>query len=559
MGILKAGASQARARQMPLTASESVSSLNKATGSPSQRDAHDRLTAAEAPRARAAGTRPTVTLGTRLALSVALSVATVISLVAMAGAFVAGQQLETDLRETARVTAAALADEIEVRNNAPTREEVLPLLRNFMNAAGDRDLNAISVFVIAAGEPQLLVRTSELATVPDSVIRETINTRDPAWSTSERGIVTVAVPIMRDDATAGAVAVSVSLRAISQLRRTAGLVALVGVLVAIGGITLLIHLRARQLILEPLAGIRRVMAQARGGNLAARAHVPHDDELREVASGLNAMLAELEDLHRTLTERVASKTEELRERNAQLVRSYESVLQLRETAARAQELAAVGQTMANVAHQIGTPLNLASGHVQLLQRELTDPALQRRLTIVQDQIERVATAVRDLLQRARPRPDARRVDLAAMLNRIAEASRIRLAAGRVTLASSVPEHLPAVMADETQLELAVLNLITNALDAMPEGGTLTLAASASDAGVRIEVTDTGSGIDPEILPHIFQPWVTTKSAGEGTGLGLSITRDVASRLGGTVTAHSEAGRGATFVITLPAAQQESND
>ena len=145
------------------------------------------------------------------------------------------------------------------------------------------------------------------------------------------------------------------------------------------------------------------MAQARRGDLSARANVPHDDELREVATGLNAMLAELEDLHRTLTERVASKTEELRERNAQLVRSYESVLQLRETAARAQELAAVGQTMANVAHQIGTPLNLASGHVQLLQRELTDPALQRRLTIVQDQIERVASAVRDLLQRARPR------------------------------------------------------------------------------------------------------------------------------------------------------------
>jgi signal transduction histidine kinase len=299
------------------------------------------------------------------------------------------------------------------------------------------------------------------------------------------------------------------------------------------------------------------MAQARRGDLSARANVPHDDELREVATGLNAMLAELEDLHRTLTERVASKTEELRERNAQLVRSYESVLQLRETAARAQELAAVGQTMANVAHQIGTPLNLASGHVQLLQRELTDPALQRRLTIVQDQIERVASAVRDLLQRARPRPDARLVDLAAMLNRIAEATRLRLSAARVTLASQVPDHLPPVTADETQLELAVLNLITNAVDAMPQGGTLTLAASTAGAHVRIEVTDTGSGIAPEILPHIFDPWITTKLAGEGTGLGLSITRDVVTRLGGTVTAANTPSHGAAFVIDLPAARQES--
>jgi signal transduction histidine kinase len=320
----------------------------------------------------------------------------------------------------------------------------------------------------------------------------------------------------------------------------------------------LIHLRARQLILEPLTTIRRVMADARDGNMAARARVPRDDELGEVASGLNAMLEELDDLHRTLTDRVASKTEELRERNAQLVRSYESMLQLREAAARAQELAAVGQTMANVAHQIGTPLNLVSGHVQLLQRELTDPGLQRRLTIVQEQIERVTSAVRDLLQRARPRPDARRVDPVAMLNRLADASRPRLTTAGVILVLKLPAQLPHVTADETQLELAILNLITNALDAMPDGGTLTLAASNSNGQVRIEVTDTGAGIDPAIRANMFQPWITTKSAGEGTGLGLSITRDVINRLGGTVSAISEPGQGATFVIALPTAQQDDH-
>jgi signal transduction histidine kinase len=299
------------------------------------------------------------------------------------------------------------------------------------------------------------------------------------------------------------------------------------------------------------------MGRARKGELAARAVVPHDDELREVADGLNAMLSELEDLHRTLTERVASKTEELRERNAQLVRSYESVLQLRETAGRAQELAAVGQTMANVAHQIGTPLNLASGHVQLLQREIRDPALQRRVTIVHEQIERVASAVRDLLQRARPHADVHPVDVVAMLTRVAEATRLRLTAAQVTLATNLPPDLPSITADETQLELAVLNLVTNALDAMPNGGTLTLAAAAAGGRIRIEVSDTGTGIPAEILPHIFQPWVTTKSAGEGTGLGLSITRDVVSRLAGTVTASSTPGEGSTFTIELPATRQDA--
>ena len=76
--------------------------------------------------------------------------------------------------------------------------------------------------------------------------------------------------------------------------------------------------------------------------------------------------------------------------------------------------------------------------------------------------------------------------------------------------------------------------------------------------MRIEVTDTGTGISPEMLPHIFQPWVTTKLAGEGTGLGLSITRDVVSRLGGTVSASSTPGHGSAFIIELPAARQENH-
>src|SRR4051812_11270441 len=542
---------------MPLTASHSVISSQPELVGETARVAQNRHMPAETPRAAAAGrARRTLTLGTRLGLSVALSVATVISLVAMAGAFVAGQQLEADLRETARVTAVALADEIELRGEPATRDTLLPLLRNFVTAAGD--LTAISIFdATTTDSPQLVASTSALPSVPDAVVREAIRSNDAAWSAPDHSIVTVATPIQRGNSVAGVVAVSVSLRGISQLQRAAGVVALIGVLVAVAGITLLIHLRARQLILEPLTTIRRVMGRARKGELAARAVVPHDDELREVADGLNAMLSELEDLHRTLTERVASKTEELRERNAQLVRSYESVLQLRETAARAQELAAVGQTMANVAHQIGTPLNLASGHVQLLQREITDPALQRRVTIVHEQIERVASAVRDLLQRARPHADVHQVDVAAMLTRVAEATRLRLTAARVTLATDLPPDLPSITADETQLELAVLNLMTNALDAMPNGGTLTLAARDEGGRIRIEVSDTGTGIAADILPHIFQPWVTTKSAGEGTGLGLSITRDVVSRLAGTVTAISTPGEGSTFTIELPAAREEA--
>src|SRR3954469_8402562 len=228
---------------MPVTASHSVISSPRELVGETAPLAQNRHMPAETPRAAAAGgTGRTLTLGTRLALSVALSVATVISLVAMAGAFVAGQQLDRDLRETARVTAVALADEIELRGEPASQDTLLPLLRNFVTAAGD--LTAISIFDASTDPPQLVASTSALPSVPDAVVREAIRRtdNDAAWSAPDHSVVTVATPIQRGNSVAGVVAVSVSLRGISQLRRAAGLVALIGVLVAVAGITRAIHL-----------------------------------------------------------------------------------------------------------------------------------------------------------------------------------------------------------------------------------------------------------------------------------------------------------------------------
>jgi signal transduction histidine kinase len=191
--------------------------------------------------------------------------------------------------------------------------------------------------------------------------------------------------------------------------------------------------------------------------------------------------------------------------------------------------------------------------VQLLQHELTDPALRRRLTIVQDQIERVTSAVRDLLERARPHRESRLVDLSSLLDRLVDAMRGRFTASGITMNASILRTLPKIVADETQLELALLNLISNAVDAMNHGGTLTLTAERSSKGARIVIADTGPGIDPEVLPRIFEPWVTTKPPGQGSGLGLSITRDVIGQIGGSIDVHSIVGKGVTFTVDLPEA------
>jgi signal transduction histidine kinase len=126
----------------------------------------------------------------------------------------------------------------------------------------------------------------------------------------------------------------------------------------------------------------------------------------------------------------------------------------------------------------------------------------------------------------------------------------RLSRSRIRLQTSVADGLPPVNADATQLEMALLNLVTNALDAMRDGGTLSISAAALANGIRLEIADTGPGLPAAILDRLFDPWVTTKAAGQGSGLGLAIVRDVVRAHGGTVSAHNQA-TGAVFVIELP--------
>jgi signal transduction histidine kinase len=198
-------------------------------------------------------------------------------------------------------------------------------------------------------------------------------------------------------------------------------------------------------------------------------------------------------------------------------------------------------------------LNLISGYVQMLmEEEGEDSRAARRLQIIQDQIAKVTTIVRTMMDHAR-RPSPREVtDPTSLVERVCEVARPTLDAAHVKLDLHVEAGLPPIAADAVQLELALLNLIANSLDAMPAGGCLSIRLEAADDGVRIQITDTGSGIAADLLPRIFEPWVTTKPAGQGTGLGLSITRDVIGGHGGSIVASSTPGAGATFTIELPA-------
>jgi signal transduction histidine kinase len=310
---------------------------------------------------------------------------------------------------------------------------------------------------------------------------------------------------------------------------------------------------ARAWFIRPVEDVRRTLVRVRGGDLKARARRQGVDEAGDVADELNALIDEVARVQSGVREELARAVAAVESRNDELVQSYQRMFALREQLARAQQTAAAGQTAANLAHQIGTPLNLISGYVQMM---MEDPGLDarslERLHSIEEQIRKVTGFIRTTLDAVRRSPRAPEpVFPAAVLRRLSEIARPRAVAAGIELRLDVPEDLPWLMGDSVQLELALLNLVNNSLEAMPGGGRVRIYASREGSSTRIEVADDGPGIPEGILPRVFEPWVTSKPSDRGTGLGLSITRDVVKEHGGSIEVHSAPAQGTSFVIVLP--------
>jgi two-component system, NtrC family, sensor kinase len=509
------------------------------------------------PPARAQSRLTVAGLFAPLRVRLPLVVACVLSVVVGAAAFwevrLFDSSLTASLTDSARATAQAVADDIEVNDDPAMRTDLHDLLHEFTFAFPSS--RAILVVTLKGGELAVVANTSSTAGKDWlDLARRTIAENQAVTSEPVRSIHLVGVPIRRDRRVWGAAVVTYSLASVDELWRQAGVVVLGIVPAAVVLVTLLLELLLRRMVHRPIAVIRKTMTRVRDGDLTARARVLRADEIGAVARGLNEMLGEMEGFHAELQERVREATSELRARNEELVESYRRVFALREALARAEQLAAAGHMAASVAHQVGTPLNLISGYVQMIHdEEGVDSRVTRRLEIVQEQIAKVTSIVRTMLDRAKP-PTARvRTDVVELLRRVADVVRPKLEAQGVKL--DVQQSGPAeVMADAVQLELALLNLVANSLDATASGGSISIAVGRTpEERVRIDVADTGTGIDPEVLPRVFDPWMTTKESGRGSGLGLSITRDVVTGLGGTIAVKSQVGAGSVFTVVLPAA------
>lgn len=493
----------------------------------------------------------TLSLRWRLVLTVSVVVALVLSVESMLEIRLFEQSAERDLRETGLVTAEAVVDDLELRRGPWTPSEVEDGLREF--ARGVPSIRAISLVRLQDGAASVVASTaSSESDTAIALAKQTIVAGEQGWR-DDGAVTRLALRTSPGPGGDAAVVVTLSLAAASQLRTRGRLVSLWLVPLAIVVLTLVLDQALRRLVYRPIAAIRQTMARAGAGELAARAAVMRSDEMGEVATGLNQMLERLSDFNLALEDRIRTVTSALDRSHAERIDGYQRMLAMRDALAEAERLAAVGQTAASVAHQVGTPLNLISGHVQLLLAQGGLPAdTERRLKVVQEQIGRVTDAVRGLVEHVRRPGSDGPIDVGDLLGSIGVLVRPRLAASGIHISEDIAAGLPPVWGDRSELEMALLNLVSNAVDAMPSGGDLHVGASAKDDALRIDVADSGSGIPPDLLPRVFEPWVTTKAPGRGTGLGLSITRDVIARMGGTIAAAPGPGRGTVITITLPA-------
>jgi signal transduction histidine kinase len=275
--------------------------------------------------------------------------------------------------------------------------------------------------------------------------------------------------------------------------------------------------------------VGRVLAQVREVRERRRAEAA----LREANARLERAMADLQ-----------SKTEELRDTTRQLWQSA--------------KLASVGELAASIAHELNNPLGTISLRLEtILATTPPDSPCRPYLAIVEQEVERMARLVANLLQFSRQGPDqVSTVHVCEEIQKTTELTDYHLRRRGVKIVHDFPPVVQTIYADRQKLRQLFLNLFTNAGDAMPQGGTLTarVRPGTTNEGKRavvVEVADTGHGIPPDVLSRIFDPFFTTKEEGKGTGLGLAICRRIVQDHNGTITVESKLGEGTVVRIVLP--------
>ncbi|HMT07368.1 MAG TPA: ATP-binding protein [Pyrinomonadaceae bacterium] len=261
-----------------------------------------------------------------------------------------------------------------------------------------------------------------------------------------------------------------------------------------------------------------------------------NDEIGLLANSFNEM-----------SRKMADDIAELKRLNDQLVRT--------------EKLAAIGTLSAGVAHEVNNPLASISSMIQLMQRNGDNsPETTERLNLIAEQIERIKRVTGEMTNLARQRPSVRtNVDANEVIKRALRLVKFDSSFLDIEVREIINIKPIIIAADEDQLHQVFLNLLLNAKDAMPDGGTLTLLTETVDNEAYVEIRDTGVGISETQRKQVFDPFYTTKPAGKGTGLGLAVCDSIITAHGGTITILNNEPKGTIVRLRMPLTQQNSDD
>lgn len=323
-------------------------------------------------------------------------------------------------------------------------------------------------------------------------------------------------------------------------------------MVATGGLfiffALMVGVFMRTTIGRPIEQLMDGMEHVIKGDITAALPLERNDEIGRIAYRFNEMTAQLRDAQ-----------EEIR-------RSAQGKIELEQRLRHSEKLATVGQLAAEIAHEVGTPLNVIGGRARTLERKADKPeAVRKNAGIIADQAARITKIIQQMLDLSRRKMTKHEeVDLVACTDAALSLLEHLMEQDGIEVKNAIPRDLTAVTGDADALQQVFINLILNAVQAMPEGGTLALSAevarrrkggldlAAPQDFVSVGIHDTGAGIPEEVRDQIFEPFYSTKEHGEGTGLGLTVVHGIIKEHDGWIdVAAGEEGVGTSFHVYLP--------
>jgi two-component system NtrC family sensor kinase len=309
-----------------------------------------------------------------------------------------------------------------------------------------------------------------------------------------------------------------------------------------------------QSIARPILKLRTLTQSVAAGDLDQSMGIKRADEIGELGEAFDVMTIKLRE--RTLE--AARLYSEAIQRNKELAETNERLRTTQMQLIQSEKLAAIGQLTAGIVHDVKNPLAVIKGVAELMLSEESLPEYTQELSLIRESAQKANNIVSDLMKFARQsQPEMGIYDMRDTVEAALRLTAFPIRKAHVQAVKDIPEHAVVMTYDYQQIEQVLVNLINNAVQAMPNGGSLRVSLGQADGVTAISVQDTGIGIPSENLSRIFDPFFTTKPEGEGTGLGLSVSYGIISNHSGRIEVESVPGEGTTFTLLLPAPQPES--